>query len=249
MSAPDQTSPITLEPDGRVILLSGATGGIGAAMARRLLSDGFTVSVGVRNLEKAAEMFDGADPDRFAAFRFDASDLDTADAWVDATLARFGRIDGLINNAGILRQISLTEGEETLLDELWTVNVKAPFRLIRLAMPHLAKTGAGRIVNVASTDAKRYREGVSVGYTMTKHALLALSHAAKTAGWKDGVRCTALCPGAVDTELIASIPGVTPSAERIRPETLAEAVAFLLRMPNNASVPELIANSRLESSI
>ena len=98
------------------------------------------------------------------------------------------------------------------------MNVKAPFRLIRLALPHLAKSGNGRIVNVASTDAKRYRDPtVSIAYATTKHAVLALTHAAKFAGWEHGVRVTALCPGAVDTDFTAGIPGVTPAANRIAP--------------------------------
>ena len=155
----------------------------------------------------------------------------------------------LINNAGILRQVFFGEGDENLLDELWTVNVKAPFRLIRHALPHLSETGGGRIINVGSTDAKRYRAGVSVGYAMSKHALMAMSHAAKAAGWEHGVRVTALCPGAVDTPMIQSIPGVTPVDERIQPTDLAEIVAFLLGLPNNASVPELVVNTRLESGL
>ena len=102
---------------------------------------------------------------------------------------------------------------------------------------------------VASTDGKRYRDTVSVAYAMTKHAVLALTHAAKFAGWEKGVRVTALCPGAVDTELVASIPGVTPSANRLAPETVAETVAFLLRLPNTASVAEMVMNTRLETWI
>jgi len=124
------------------------------------------------------------------------------------------------------------------------VNVKAPYRLIRLALPALEQAGNGRIINVASTDAKRYREGGSVAYTMTKHAVLALSYAAKFAGWAKGVRVTALCPGAVDTELVAPIPGVTPAANRIAPETIAAIVSFLLSLPDNASVAELVMNTR-----
>jgi NAD(P)-dependent dehydrogenase (short-subunit alcohol dehydrogenase family) len=60
----------------------------------------------------------------------------TASAWVEATAARFGRIDGLVNNAGILHPLDLRSGDESLLDEMWAVNVRAPFRLIRLALPH-----------------------------------------------------------------------------------------------------------------
>ena len=79
--------------------------------------------------------------------------------------------------------------------------------------------------------------------------MLALSHAARFAGWEHGVRVTALCPGAVDTDLIAGVPGVTPGPERIAPTTIAEAAAFLLRLPNNASVAELVVNARLESTL
>ena len=126
----------------------------------------------------------------------------------------------------------------------------APFRLLRLCLPHLRKAGHGRVVNIASTDAKRYRDASSsVGYVMTKHAVLAMSHAAKFAGWDDGVRVTALCPGAVDTDLIAGLPGVTPSAGRMKPETIAHAVSFLLSLPDNASVAELPINTRLEPNL
>ncbi|MBT3959189.1 MAG: SDR family NAD(P)-dependent oxidoreductase [Longimicrobiales bacterium] len=238
-----------IDPHGRVVMLSGATGGIGAAITRRLSEDGFRLSLGVRNVDAAREAFPGLEADGGLIHRFEAGEADTAKAWVDATAEHFGQIDVLINNAGILRQVFFDEGDEDLLDELWTVNVKAPFRLIRHALPHLSETGGGRIINVGSTDAKRYRAGVSVGYAMSKHALMAMSHAAKAAGWEHGVRVTALCPGAVDTPMIQSIPGVTPVDERIQPADLAEIVAFLLGLPNNASVPELVVNTRLESGL
>jgi NAD(P)-dependent dehydrogenase (short-subunit alcohol dehydrogenase family) len=238
-----------IDADGRVVMLSGATGGIGSAVTRRLSEDGFLLSLGVRDVAEARRVLPELAPDRGLICRFEAGEADTARAWVDATVEHFGRIDALINNAGILRQIFFDQGEEELLEELWMVNVRAPFRLIRHALPHLSETGSGRIINVASTDAKRYREGVSVGYAMTKHAVLAMSHAAKAAGWEHGVRVTALCPGAVDTPMIQSIPGVTPVSERIRPDTLAEIISFLLGLPNNASVPELVVNTRLESGL
>ena len=238
-----------IDPHGRVVMLSGATGGIGMAITRRLSEDGFRLSLGVRNVDAAREAFPGLEADGGLIHRFEAGEADTAKAWVDATAEHFGQIDVLINNAGILRQVFFDEGDEDLLDELWTVNVKAPFRLIRHALPHLSETGGGRIINVGSTDAKRYRAGVSVGYAMSKHALMAMSHAAKAAGWEHGVRVTALCPGAVDTPMIQSIPGVTPVDERIQPADLAEIVAFLLGLPNNASVPELVVNTRLESGL
>jgi NAD(P)-dependent dehydrogenase (short-subunit alcohol dehydrogenase family) len=235
----------SLPPEDRVIMISGASRGIGLATAKRLQDDGYRLSLGVRRPGDVT----GFDLERVLICPFDASKAEIAEPWLAATIERFGRLDGLINNAGILRAIDLRSGDEAVLDEMWAVNVKGPFRLIRLALPHLEKAGHGRIINVASTDGKRYREGVSVAYTMTKHAVMALTHAAKFAGWEHGVRVTALCPGAVDTELVAAVPGVVPSANRISPETIADTVSFLLSLPNTASVAELVMNTRLESWI
>jgi NAD(P)-dependent dehydrogenase (short-subunit alcohol dehydrogenase family) len=231
-------------------MVSGASRGLGAAIARRLLDDGYTLSLGVRDPAKTRRALSTAPAGRLLVERFDAIEPLTASSWVGATLSRFGRLDALVNNAGILRLASFDEEAEDRLDAMWQVNVKGPFRLIRLAMPHLRAAGHGRIVNVASTDAKRYRDlSVSVGYAMTKHALLALSHAAKFAGWDAGVRVTALCPGAIDTELLAGIPGVTPGPNRLAPATVAEIVSLLLRLPDTATVAELVVNTRLESTL
>lgn len=239
-----------LSPEGRVVLISGASRGIGAAIARRLHRDGYVLSLGARTPEASLSALGAPDGDRILSARFDALEPKTAEHWVTATVDRFGRIDALINNAGILRMVTFDEGDEADLDDLWAVNVKAPYRMIRLCLPHLRKAAHGRIVNIASTDAKRYRDPtVSIGYAMTKHALLALSHAARFAGWEDGVRTTALCPGAVDTGLIDGVPGVTPGPGRIPPETVAAAVGFLLSLPDMASVAELPMNTRLESTI
>lgn len=238
-----------MQPAGRVIMVSGASRGIGAAIARRLLSDGYRLSLASRNPEAIATVIGGAGANQALVTGFDARDLASAERWVAETVSHFGRIDGLINNAGILRNVGFEAGDEGDLDDLWSINVKAPFWLIRLCMPHLRKAGNGRVVNIASTDGKRYRQGGSVGYTMSKHALVALTHAARVEGWNDGVRATALCPGAVDTDLLAGIQGATPVEERLQPETLASIVSTILGLPNTASVAEIPINTRLESYI
>lgn len=229
----------------KVAMISGGGSGLGAAITERLLADGWTVSLGLRNTRQA----DRFGTERVMATHFDATDPATAQPWVDATVARYDRIDALINNAGILRIVDFEKGTEKDLDDLWAINVKAPFRLIRAALPHLRRTGAGRIINIASTDAKRYRGGVSIGYTMSKHALHAMTQAVRFAGWDDGVRATAICPGAIDTEMTADLPGATIKADRLAPDTVAGMVAFILTLPNQASVPEFIANTRLESGL
>ena len=231
----------------RVAMVSGAGRGLGAAIVDILLDDGWTLSLGLRD-QTQAERFD-VGLDRLRTSHFDATQPESATAWVMETVEHFGRLDALINNAGVLRMVDFEQSSEDDLDDLWAINVKAPFRLIKAALPHLKATGAGRVVNIASTDAKRFRPGTSVGYSMTKHALLAMTQAVRHAGWDDGVRATALCPGAIDTDLIANLPGGTPKADRLTPETVAGMVAFILSLPNQASVPEFIANTRLETLI
>jgi NAD(P)-dependent dehydrogenase (short-subunit alcohol dehydrogenase family) len=228
----------------KVVMVSGGGRGLGAAITQKLLDEGWTVSLGLRDLSQA-DAFSGL----VSAHPFDAADPVSATSWVDATYAQHRQVDALVNNAGILRMVDFEQGDEDDLDDLWSINVKAPFRLIKAALPHLKAGGHGRVVNIASTDAKRYRAGTSVGYAMTKHALLAMTQAVRQAAWDDGVRATALCPGAIDTDLIADLPGVTPKADRMTPETVAGLVAMLLALPNQASVPELVANTRLESLI
>jgi NAD(P)-dependent dehydrogenase (short-subunit alcohol dehydrogenase family) len=232
---------------GRVAMVSGAGRGLGAAIADKLLSDGWSLSLGLRDAAQAQRFT--ADRDRLLVSHFDATDPASAKAWVQATVDHFGKLDALVNNAGILRMVDFDHGSEDDLDDLWAVNVKAPFRLIRAALPHLRASGSGRVINIASTDAKRFRPGTSIGYSMTKHALLVMTQAVRQAGWDDGVRATALCPGAIDTDLIEDLPNVTPKADRLTPETVASMVAFVLSLPNQASVPEFIANTRLETVI
>lgn len=240
--------PTMLPAEGRVIALTGASRGLGAAIARRLHADGFTLALGVRDVEATRARLGLGN--RCTIHPFDAMEAASAEAFIAASVAAHGRLDGLVNNAGVLRRFGFDHPDEAALDEMWTVNVKAPFRTIRAALPHLKAAGDGRIVNVASTDAKRYRDPTApLGYAMSKHALLALSHAAKFAGWEEGVRVTALCPGAIDTELIAGLPGATPAANRLRPETVAEAVSLLLHLPNAATVAELVMNTRLEATL
>ncbi|MGR3504079.1 SDR family oxidoreductase [Pseudaestuariivita sp.] len=230
----------------RRVMVSGGARGLGAALVQRCLDDGYAVSVGARDPGAVRDVFGG----KVAAFRFDAGEPATAQGWVDATVAEVGAPDALINNAGILKMVTFEQGDEDDLDAMWNVNVKAHFRVIRAALPHLKASGRGRVVNIASTDGKRYRDATaSIGYVMTKQALVAMTHAVRFAGWDEGLRGTAICPGAIDTELIANLPGVTPKAQRLQPEDVAEIVSMVLKLPNRASIPEIIANTRLESTI
>ena len=229
---------------GRVILISGANRGIGLAIAKNLYQAGFSLSLGARDPNSLNNLVNNWDAKRFLVARYDALIKDTHVEWVKSTFEHFGRLDGLVNNAGIYQPFSVTDDEhdESLLDSMWSVNVKAPLSLTRLALPHLKKSGVGRIINVASLAGKVVF-GSGVGYSMTKFALVALSQATRQGGWEHGVRCTALCPGYVATDLTRGIDSV-PFEEMTSPEDLASIVRTVLSLSNSASIAELVVNCR-----
>lgn len=230
----------------RVVVISGANRGIGLAIAREFIAQGYRLSLGARDPRSLVEAL-GPETANLLYARFDAYEAATASQWVDATLARFGRIDALVNNAGSGEHVSLMDDNEDALDRLWTVNVKAPLRMTRLCLPHLEETGAGRIVNVVSLSGKRVRNAF-VGYNMTKFALMGLTHTTRHVAWDKGVRATAICPSFVRTEMSSYTSKVTPD-EMIQPETLAQLVRTVVELPNTAAVAELLVNCRLEDML
>lgn len=229
-----------LEVGDRVVMVSGVSRGIGRAVAERLLASGFRVSAGVRDARGLAPT------ERLMLQRYGAESVESAAAWVAATVERFGALHGLVNAAGINPRFAVEDADETALDQLWAVNVKGPLRLSRLALPHLRACGTGRIVNVASLSGKRV-PNPNAGYAMSKFAVVALTHALRRAGWEDGVRATALCPGFVRTDMTAGAD--FPREGMTQPADLAELAEMLLRLPNTAVVAELLVNCRLEHTL
>ncbi len=231
-----------LAPEGRVIMVSGANRGIGRAIAEALYRAGYTLSLGARDQASLKSVAGKWAEGQILMERYDAEDQATHRRWVDATASRFGRIDGLVNNAGMVVRVRIEDEKDTELDRMWAVNVKAPLSMIRGALPHLRRSGAGRIVNVVSIAGKAVYNN-NAGYAMTKFAAVALSHAARRAGWEDGVRCTALCPGFVATDMTADVESF-PHERMMEPGDIAEVVLTVLGLSNNASIAELVINCR-----
>ena len=236
-----------LTAHGRVIMITGANRGIGQAIARCLHDKGYSLSLGARDLPGLQRSTSDFEPKRVMTHVYDAHKPANDSAWVSATIERFGRIDALVNNAGRGGRFGIEDDDEALLDDIWTVNTKAPMRMIRLALAPLRASGAGRIVNVVSLSGKRViNEGT--GYAMSKFAMMAVSHAARRAAWDDGVRVTALCPSFVRTDMTTDVAGVSPQ-DMIQPEDLAELAAIAIALPNNAAVAEILVNCRHEATL
>jgi len=233
-----------LDLNNRVVLISGANRGIGLALATRLYEAGCFLSLGVRDPESLVSFLADKKKARVHVARYEATDWTSHELWVAAALEQFGKIDALINNAGIGSHQTIRTISETELDAVWAVNCKAPLHMIQLALPHLEQSGSGRVINIASLSGKRVRND-HVAYTMSKFAVLALSHSTRRIGWESGVRCTALCPSFVLTDMTRGSDKIK-EADMIDPKDLAELATTLLTLPNTASVAEIMVNCRLE---
>ena len=236
-----------LPPEGRVVMVSGASRGIGRALVERLHARGYSVSAGARDARALARALAPLQGPRLVCARYDAADRTTHTAWLEATLAAFGRLDALVNNAGTSNRFAIEAGEEADLDALIAANVKGPLFLTRACLPHLRASGAGRVVNMASLSGKRVRND-DIAYAMTKFALMALTHGTRRTGWDDGVRATALCPGFVATDLTAGVTKVA-RGDMIDAADLAHLAETVIALPNTASIAELLVNCRLEDTL
>jgi NAD(P)-dependent dehydrogenase (short-subunit alcohol dehydrogenase family) len=231
---------------GRVALVSGANRGVGAAIARRLLEDGWLVSLGVRG-GAAPDWLAGGLTERAQAVAYDATDPEAETRWVAAALKRFGRIDAVVANAGVMIPKTVIEAEDADIRAMMEVNVLAPRRLARAAWAALAACGRGRVIVLASLSGKRVKSARSGSYSLSKFAAVALAHALRQEGFDRGIRATAVCPGFVATDMAFALTD-RPADQMTDPRDLARIVAMILDLPNEASVAEFAVNCQLEES-
>ncbi|NVO27213.1 SDR family NAD(P)-dependent oxidoreductase [Donghicola sp. C2-DW-16] len=227
----------------KVALISGASRGIGAATAKTLFDAGWAVSLGMRDPMLPA--WAQADPDRVHLFAYDAMEAGAAQDWSQAAMARFGRIDALVASAGIMIPKTPIEISDAEMAEMLEINVQAPRRLVAACWDALGVSGQGRIIMLASLSGKRVKSAQAGSYSMSKFAVVGLAHALRQAGFEQGIRCTAVCPGFVATDMAMSITDRAPAA-MTQPEDLARVIQMLIDLPNEASVAELAVNCQLE---
>jgi NAD(P)-dependent dehydrogenase (short-subunit alcohol dehydrogenase family) len=235
----------------RTLLISGASRGIGLAIAERALTEGHRLSLGLRDpaalpegrLQEAARRRD----DRVLLHPYDARDPGQATAWVEATLAQFGAIDGVIHCAGLFSRVGLLfpPGGEQEIEDLWRVNLMGPWWLTRAAWPALVASGDGRVVTLVSMSGQRVK-GSLAAYPCSKFALMALCQSMRNEGWDAGIRVTAICPGWVNTAMASQVTAL-PADAMTQPEDLAALTAQLLRLPASAVPFELKINCVLET--
>lgn len=202
------TSPFRL--DGTVTVVTGASSGIGAEIARAVGESGGDVLLVGRSAERLASALEAvtATRARAAVVAADLTGDDAPRVVVDAALAEFGRIDGLVNAAGIYRMASLADTTDEIFDEHWHANVRAPYRLTREVAPHLGDGGS--VVFVSSMSGHVGSPNDSA-YCASKGAIELIVKALGTELAPRGVRVNAVAPGNVHTPINAEL--ITPALE------------------------------------
>lgn len=223
----------------RTVMVSGASRGIGLAIARELHRQGHRVSLGLRDPAAfAADPEHGAlvGSERVLLHPYEAGDPAAPDAWLAATRDVFGGVSALVPCAGVFSRVGV-RFEPHQLDEIahtLTVNLMAPWWLCRAVWADLEASGDGRILMLVSMSGRRVK-GRLAAYSASKFGLMGLCQAMRNEGWEAGIRVTAICPGWVNTAMASGVQAIRPEA-MTQPEDLAATAAHLLALPA-AAVP------------
>jgi NAD(P)-dependent dehydrogenase (short-subunit alcohol dehydrogenase family) len=229
----------------RAALITGGSSGIGLAIARALGQDGYGITVSGRRPEKLEAAAEGLRSEDLDVHSMPAmmTDEEHIVALVESHRERFGRMDVLVNNAGVGIGEAMHEITAKKLDIQVGTNLRGVILATREALPMLKEAGAEHgkalIVNTASIAGKTGQGWLSV-YSATKAGVIGFSQATQKEHANDGIQVTALCPGFVDTPMTEFVKEQVPAEEMIRPEDIAEAVRYLLRTSPACLVPEIV---------
>lgn len=221
----------------RVALVTGAAKGIGAAVCRRLAADGFSVAVNYNtSADEAAALVNELKMLTDAeAFRADVSDSEQVNETVNAVIARFGRIDALVNNAGIAQQALFTDITDDMWQRMLGVNLTGQFNCCRAVLPQMINRKSGKIVNITSMWGE-VGASMEVHYSAAKAGVIGLTKALAKEVGLSGITVNAVSPGVIMTDMmggfsretIEELKDETPLNRLGTPDDVANAVAFLL---------------------
>lgn len=234
------------EIKGKVVLVTGASSGIGEAIARLLAGRGARVVVGARRTDRletlVAEIAAAGGEARFRAL--DVTDREDVKAFVDFAKAEFGQVDVLVNNAGVMPLSPLSALKFDEWDRMISVNINGVLNGIGAVLPLMESQGSGQIINVASIGAHAVYPTAAI-YCATKFAVRAISDGLRQE--TNRIRVTTISPGVVESELADSItdPAAKAGMDEFRkvaltPDAIARAVAFAIEQPADVDVSEMI---------
>lgn len=224
----------------KVILITGASGGIGSELARQLAPLNVRLMLCGRAKEKLAALKEETEKlgAKTVLWIGDITEEDAPAACVEATLKQFGRLDVLINNAGLALSCPLEQTTAEQFDQIMALNVRAPYFLCQKALPALRQSDHATILNIASVVGHKGYP-LQSAYAASKHALIGMTKSLANEVYEDGIRVHIIAPGAVYTDMVKiSRPDLT-SEGMILAEDIADIALFLLTHRTNAVIDEI----------
>jgi NADP-dependent 3-hydroxy acid dehydrogenase YdfG len=237
--------------DGKVAAVTGASSGIGAATAIALAREGAAVALGARREDRLRDLAERIESDggRAVALRADVADESSARAFVEGAHSELGRLDVLVNNAGVMLLGPVTDANTDDWRTMVSVNMLGLLYCTHAALTLMREQSSGHIVNISSVAGRVARLGNGV-YALTKFGVGAFSESLRQEALNYGVRVTLIEPGFVDTELQDhnEQPAVREAIEQMRsqigqvmrPEDIANAIAYAVTRPEHVSVNEVL---------
>lgn len=234
--------------EGKIVVITGASSGLGEATARHLSEQGAVVVLGARRIDRinalAKELADNGG--KALALQTDVTQSAQVKKLVEAAVEKYGRVDVMINNAGLMPHSPLDRLKIDDWDRMIDVNIKGVLYGIAAALPYMQKQKSGHIINVSSVAGHKVRPASAV-YAATKHAVLALSEGLRQEVKPYNIRTTVISPGAIDTELPNSVTEAD-IADNVRKiyeiaipaDSFARAVAFAISQPDEIDVNEIL---------
>lgn len=229
---------------GKVVIVTGASSGIGAATARALAAAGCRLTLAARSADRLDTLSRELGPETTLAVPADMTVAADVTRMVDGTLARFGRVDVLFANAGVYLPGPVAEGDPDAWARLVDLNVTGVFRGVHAVLPHLLAQGSGDILVTSSISGFVDIHWEPI-YSASKHAIQSFVHTLRRQVAERGVRVGAVAPGRVANELWGTTDAAAREqqvAERtaLRSEDVAEAVVFMLSRPAHVTVRDLV---------
>ncbi|MER9951480.1 glucose 1-dehydrogenase [Mesorhizobium sp. M0047] len=200
---------------GRIAIITGGGRGIGAGITRRFVEEGAEVAIVQRN-PPPDEILN----DRTFYVKADLANSEHIVSAVQAVVERFGGLDILVNNAGIMFEKTIEEMTETDWDQMMNINLKAPFLFTKAAMPHLRRRGIASIVNIGSIEGLASNPG-HPAYSASKAGIHGFTAAVAVDHGHEGIRCNAIAPGWINSDLSEIYIDSMADSSRVRRELLA----------------------------
>ena len=224
---------------GKTAVVTGASSGIGRAVAQRLVDAGVRVALVGRSEERLREAASGWPSDAWVALPCDVRDSAAVQAMAARAEQELGRVDILVNSAGIFKAIPLTQLDDDTWRELWETNVNGTLFPTRALLPGMVERGLGYVVIVSSVAAHRNYAGMT-GYGATKHAVTGFARALSTEVRRQGVRVVNVFSGPVDTPIWEGMTTPLPQEEMLTADEVADAIVSAMTLSDKQVIEDLL---------